>query len=46
MKTLSKKTREIIKLNGIDYIKQSHFLVLAHPLKTFDRFHNYTTKQN
>jgi hypothetical protein len=44
MKTTTKKTREIVKINGIDYSKQSHYLILAHPLKTFDWFHTYTAK--
>jgi len=41
MKT-TKKTRQIVNINGIDYIKQNNILVLVHPIRTFDRFH--TTK--
>ena len=46
MKTLKKKTRKIIYLNGIRYIKQGNFLVLDQIIKnTFDSFHNYSNLQ-
>lgn len=46
MKTVTKKIRTIVTCNGIDYIKQGNYLTLRYPIRTFDRFHNYASKQN
>ena len=46
METKKKKIRKYVFINGIKYIKQGNYLVLAHIIKnTFDRFHNYQRLQ-
>ncbi len=46
MKTLKKKNREYVYINGIRYIKQSGFLVLDQVIRsTIDNFHIYNRLQ-
>jgi hypothetical protein len=44
MKTTTIKTRTIVTINGIDYIKQGNIFTLHYPVRTFDRFHTYSSK--
>lgn len=44
MKTTTKKTKTIVNINGIDYIKQGNVFILRYPVRTFDRFHSYSNK--
>ena len=46
MKTLKRKTRKYVYINGYRYIKQSGFLVLEQIIRsTIDNFHTYNRLQ-